>query len=77
IFNSGFVRINSDTQDELFIWPYFAEFKPDELTPTQWVELYRLVPYTAVEGMKKKGKYTDYRAGIDRNGIWHFFIKGD
>ncbi|MGI9380733.1 MAG: hypothetical protein ACR2OW_13910, partial [Methyloligellaceae bacterium] len=42
IFNSGFVRINSDTQDELFIWPYFAEFKPDELTPTQWVELYRL-----------------------------------
>lgn len=77
IFNSGFVRVNPDTPDELFIWPYFAEIKPDELTPTQWVELYRLVSHKAVEDMKAKGKYNDYRAGIDRNGVWHFFITGD
>ena len=77
IFNSGFVRVNPDTPDELFIWPYFAEIKPDELTPTQWVELYRLVSHKAVEDMKAKDKYNDYRAGIDRNGVWHFFITGD
>lgn len=76
IFEAGFVRINKDTSEELYLWPYFAEVPLNKLTPTQKVELYQLLSHSDIKAMERHGKYNDIRAGIDRAGVWHFFVSG-
>jgi hypothetical protein len=76
IFKAGFVRINKDTLEEIYIWPYFAEIPLDKLTPSQKVELYQLLPHSEIKAMERNGKYNYIRAGIDRSGVWHFFVSG-
>jgi len=63
--------------NRLYIWPYFAEFPLDKLSPAQEVELLRLVPPAAVREMKAKGKYTHWRLAIGADGSWHSFRKGE
>lgn len=74
IFNAGFVRVNKDTPEEMYIWPYFAAVPLKSLTPTQKVELYQILPHSKILAMKATGKYNGFRAGIDRAGVWHYFI---
>lgn len=74
IFNAGFVRVNKDTPEEMYIWPYFAAVPIKSLTPTQKVELYQLLPHSKIIEMESTGKYNDLRAGIDRAGVWHYFV---
>ncbi len=71
---SGYVRVGQG-QDEMFVWPYFAETDLAKLTPAQEVELYRIVPPAQALAMKKAGKYTYYRLGISPNGVWHYFLQ--
>jgi hypothetical protein len=72
--SSGFVKVGQG-QDEMFVWPYFAEMDLSKLTPAQEVELYRIVPPSLAVPMKKEGKYSYYRLGISPNGVWHYFIQ--
>jgi hypothetical protein len=74
VIASGFVRA-SQGQDEMYVWPYFAETDLAKLTPSQEVELYRVVPPERAVPMKKAGKYGYYRLGISPNGVWHYFIQ--
>ena len=71
---SGYVRVGQG-QNEMFIWPYFAETDLAKLTPAQEVELYRIVPPAQALAMKKAGKYTYYRLGISPNGVWQYFLQ--
>jgi len=71
---SGYVRIGQG-QDEMFVWPYFAETDLAKLTPAQDVELYRIVPPAQALAMKKAGKYSYYRLGISPSGVWHYFLQ--
>ena len=71
---SGYVRVGQG-QDEMFVWPYFAETDLAKLTPAQEVELYRIVPPAQALAMKKAGKYTYYRLGISPNGVWQYFLQ--
>jgi len=73
VMSSGFVRVGK-AQDEMYVWPYFAETDLAKLTPAQEVELYRIVAPSVAASMKKAGKYTYYRLGIAPNGVWHYFI---
>src|SRR5688572_11502178 len=57
LFRSGFVRQGQGTNEELYIWPYFAETPLDQLTPAQEVELLTLVPPERFKAMKQAGKY--------------------
>ena len=74
VMSSGYVRVGKG-QDEMYVWPYFAETDLAKLTPSQEVELYRIVAPALAVPMKKAGKYSYYRLGISPNGVWHYFIQ--
>ena len=74
VMSSGFVRTGKG-QDEMYVWPYFAETDLGRLTPAQEVELYRIVASSLAVPMKKEGKYGYYRLGISPSGVWHYFIQ--
>jgi hypothetical protein len=74
VMSSGFVKVGQG-QDEMYVWPYFAETDLAKLTPAQEVELYRVVPPALAVPMKKDGKYNYYRLGISPDGVWHYFMR--
>jgi len=74
VMASGYVRVGK-AQDEMYVWPFFAETDLAQLTPAQEVELYRIVPPELAFAMKKAGKYNYYRLGISPSGVWHYFIQ--
>jgi hypothetical protein len=74
VISSGFVRTGAG-QDEMYVWPYFAEIDLAKLTPAQEVELYRVVAPALAVPMKKSGKYSYYRLGISPSGVWHYFLQ--
>ncbi len=74
VVSYGFVRVGQG-EDEMYVWPYFAEIDLSKLTPAQEVELYRIVPPSLALPMKKAGKYSYYRLGISPSGVWHYFLQ--
>jgi hypothetical protein len=74
VFSSGYVK-KGDGKDAMYVWPYFAELDLRTLTPSQEVELYRLLPPAQALAMKQSGKYTYYRAGLGGDGVWHYFMQ--
>jgi hypothetical protein len=80
ILDTGYVAIprGADIENnQLYVWPYFAEMPLAKLTPRQEVELLRLVPAGAAREMKGKGKYTHWRLVIGADGTWHALRKGE
>jgi hypothetical protein len=77
VLESGFVHVGEGTEDELYVWPYFAEYPLGALTSEELVELFKLVTAADYEDMKSYGAYTYFRVGITPDGSWRFFIAGD
>ena len=77
VLESGFVRVSPGTPEELYVWPYFAQYPPDALTPPQLVELFTLLTASDYEEMRSYGSYTFFRVGIAPSGRWLFFLAGD
>jgi hypothetical protein len=77
VLESGFVHGGEGTKDELYVWPYFAAYPINALTPSQLVELYTLMTAADYEDMKSYGSYTFFRVGIAPDGRWLFFLAGD
>lgn len=77
ILEAGYVRVDAGTPQELYIWPYFARYPLDKLTPPQMVELYRLLTASDFDEMKNYGAYLFYRVGITPDGKWAEFQAGD
>lgn len=77
VLESGFVRVQPGAPDELYVWPYFAQFPPESLTPPQLVELFTLLTASDYEEMRSYGAYTFFRVGIAPSGRWLFFLAGD
>lgn len=80
ILEAGYVAVprGADIENnQLYVWPYFAEMPLGKLTPRQEVELLRLVPAGLAREMKGKGKYTHWRLVIGADGTWHALRKGD
>ena len=69
--------VDSWTDQEMFVWPYFFAQPLDKLTPAQRVELFSVVTYGDYEDMKAFGAYIFYRVGITPEGRWRFFVAGD
>ena len=74
VIASGFVRVDQG-QNQMYVWPYFAETGLSGLSPSQEVELYRIVPPSLAVAMKRSGRYSYYRLGIAPNGVWHYFLQ--
>jgi hypothetical protein len=77
VLDAGYVHVGAGTPDEMYVWPYFAEYPVDKLTPPQLVELFRLIYAGDYEDMKNEGTYLFYRVGITPKGEWKYFIAGD
>ena len=74
VMSAGYVKLGQG-QDEIYVWPYFAEANLTKLTPAQEVELYRVVAPVLAVPMKNEGRYSFYRLGISPNGVWHYFLR--
>jgi len=77
ILDAGFVHLDEGTPQEIYVWPYFYALPLDGLTPSQEVELYKLITPHDRQLMEEFGAYNFYRLGIGPDGTWHFFVAGD
>ena len=77
VLEAGFVRIEDAEDGVLYVWPYFAAYPVDRLTPPMRVELFRLLTGGDFEEMQEFGAYVFYRVGISEDGAWRFFLSGD
>ncbi len=77
ILEAGFVRMDADSDHELYVWPYFYAWPLEGLTREQRVELFRIVTYGDFQDMTDFGAYIFYRVGITPAGRWQFFVSGD
>lgn len=73
VLEAGYVHVDVGTPDEMYIWPYFARYPVDKLTPPQLVELFKLVYAGDYEDMLPDGVYTYFRVGIAPDGKWKYF----
>jgi hypothetical protein len=73
VLAAGYVHVDVGTPDEMYIWPYFARYPIDKLTPPQLVELFKLVYAGDYEDMLPDGVYTYFRVGITPDGKWKYF----
>jgi hypothetical protein len=79
ILDAGYVvlPLGRDLENnKIYVWPYFAEVRLDKLTPSQEVELLRLITPAALRDMRSAGKYTHWRIAIGADGTWHSFRRG-
>jgi len=77
VLESGYVHVAPEAGEDLYVWPYFAQYPLDALTPPQIVELFTLVTAADYEDMRSYGSYTFFRVGIAPDGRWLFFVAGD
>jgi hypothetical protein len=77
ILNMGFVRVDAGTAQDMYVWPYFAYVPLGQLTPTQKVELFKIITGSDYRAMQDFGAYIFYRVGIAPDGTWHFFVSGE
>jgi len=77
ILEAGLVRIDADTPQETYLWPYFASLPLKTLTPAQKVELFRIITGSDYRDMLELGRYAFYRVGIGPDGTWRYFVAGD
>jgi hypothetical protein len=61
----------------VYVWPYLAEAKLDQLTPSEEVDLLRLVSPEQAKAMRKAKKWTWWRLAIGADGTWHSFRKAE
>ena len=77
ILEAGYVRVDTGTSQETYVWPYFARMTLRTLTPQQQVELFRIATGADYKAMLEFGAYSFYRLGIAPDGTWMFFVSGD
>ena len=77
VLETGFVRVDEGTPQEMYVWPYFVRMPLKTLTPPQKVELFRIVTGADYKDMLDFGAYAFYRVGIGLDGTCHFFVAGD
>ncbi|MFA7414819.1 MAG: hypothetical protein WC048_10055 [Rhizobium sp.] len=77
VLSTGFVRVDSGTADEMYVWPYFAEKPLTTLTAPEKVELLRIVTAGDYTDMLEIGNYNFFRVGISPDGQWKTFTAGD
>jgi len=77
VLEAGYVHVDVGTDQEMYVWPYFARYPLAALTAEQMVEVFTLLTAGDFEEMKLFGAYIFYRLGIGPDGTWHFFVAGD
>ncbi len=71
------VHVDAGTPQEMYVWPYFARMSLKTLTPSQKVELFKIVTGSDYKDMLAAGAYNFFRVGIGADGGWRFFVTGN
>jgi hypothetical protein len=74
LLEAGWVRTNVGTPQEMYVWPWFAEVPPDQLTPPQVVEALRVMSPRDWAISLARGRYGFWKIGIAPDGTWHYFF---
>ena len=77
ILEAGYLRLNAGTEEETYLWPYFARYPLHDLSAAQKVELYKIVTAADYFDMLDYGAWTFYRVEITKNGQILKFMAGD
>lgn len=77
ILETGYVHVDAGTEQEMFLWPYFARYPLSRLTPQETVEMFTILTAGDYQDMLSYGAYIFFRVGIGADGAWHFFVAGD
>jgi hypothetical protein len=76
ILEAPFVHIDRGTQQEVYLWPYFAGVSLKTLSREQKVALFKIVTGGDYKDMLAFGTYSFFRVGISPDGTWQFFVTG-
>lgn len=77
LLNSSYAHVDAGTEEEAYVWPYFAAKPLSALTAPERVELLRIITAGDLADMEQYGNYSFYRLGITKDGEWKFFTSGD
>lgn len=77
VLDAGWVVEDEGTPEARYVWPWFAAYPPDALTPPQLVEAYRVLTAGDFEQMRADGSYEFYRVEIAADGRWLLFMSGE
>lgn len=76
LLEAGCARTGAGTADESYVWPYLAELPLATLSPGDRVQLYRLVRGPEAKAMLAGGRWTGWKLGISKEGVWHYLETG-
>jgi hypothetical protein len=76
ILEAPFVHVDRGTQQEVYLWPFFARAPLKTLSDEQKVALLKIVTGGDYKDMFAFGTYAFFRAGISPDGTWQFFVTG-
>ncbi|MFA5956274.1 hypothetical protein [Hyphomicrobium sp.] len=70
--------LGNDIENNLiYVWPYLSMRSLDKLTPSEQVDLYRLVTPAQAAEMREKKRWLWWRLVIAADGTWTMFKKGN
>jgi hypothetical protein len=61
----------------IYVWPFAFDREPTELTEEELELLSTFATPREIQGWREFGGYIGYRAGIDPDGDWVFYVAGD
>jgi hypothetical protein len=68
--------IAASAQGRIYIWPWMATLKPDEITPEAALDIERLLGAGQVEALRAGAIWPGYILGIREDGLWLYFLSG-
>jgi hypothetical protein len=76
ILEAPFVHVDRGTQQEVYLWPFFARVPLKTLSREQKIALFKIVTGSDYKDMLAFGTYSFFRIGISPDGTWQFFVTG-
>jgi hypothetical protein len=70
-----FAIADSD-QGKIYIWPWMAMLKPEEITPAAAREIDRLLGGGQADALRGGAIWPGYVLGIREDGVWLYFVSG-
>ena len=63
-------------QGKVYIWPYMATLKADEIGPADVREIDKLLGTGSADQLRKGAIWPGYVLGIREDGLWLYFVSG-
>ena len=68
--------IEPSSQGKIYIWPWMATLKPEEITPEAERDIDRLLGRGQAEALRGGAIWPGYVLGIREDGLWLYFLSG-